>query len=60
MNIPGAIENLYVINSVEASHEGSYLCKITNTIATELTLYSRPINITVEGATGIVGHSKNP
>ena len=48
-DIPGADSTSYTIAPLTSSDAGSYLCKITNTIATELTLYSRPITVTVSG-----------
>jgi len=41
--IPGATNPSYKINSVGFNDVGIYTCEITNTVATELTLYSRPI-----------------
>ncbi|MEJ2627286.1 MAG: T9SS type A sorting domain-containing protein [bacterium] len=55
--IPGANYSSYAIDAVESADEGSYICKISNTIATELTLYSRPINLTVSSEVGIIDHS---
>ena len=61
IDISGADSSSYAISSAETADEGSYLCKITNTIATELTLYSRPINVTVSGGVGVTDHSiSNP
>ena len=57
--IQGAIDSSYTISSATASDEGSYVCEITNTIATELTLFSRAVNVTVSVSTGIedqLGH----
>jgi Leucine-rich repeat (LRR) protein len=48
--ITGATESLYTIDSIDASDAGLYICEITNTIATELTLYSRAIHVKVVGA----------
>ncbi|MDW7679541.1 MAG: T9SS type A sorting domain-containing protein, partial [bacterium] len=48
--IPGANSNSYTIDSAASADQGSYVCKITNTLATALTLYSRPIYVTVTGA----------
>ncbi len=45
--ISGATDNSYTISSAETGDEGSYVCSITNTVATELTLYSRPVTVTV-------------
>ena len=47
VDIPGAVDNTYTINSAEAGDAGVYECRITNTIAIELTLHSRPVTITV-------------
>ena len=49
VDLPGVTSSTFTFHSVNASHSGSYSCRITNTIATELTLYSRPINLTVIG-----------
>ena len=45
--IPSATDSSYTIVAANLSHGGVYTCKITNKIATELTLNSRPINVTV-------------
>jgi Leucine-rich repeat (LRR) protein len=45
--IPGATNHSYTIISAEISDAGSYTCEITNTVATELTLYSNPVNVTI-------------
>jgi len=45
--ISDATDSLYTISSADSSDAGSYVCEITNTVATELTLYSRPIIVTV-------------
>jgi hypothetical protein len=55
--ISEATNSSFTISSVDASDAGSYTCKITNTAATELILYSRPINVTTTVAVGI---SDNP
>ncbi len=55
-NISGAKDSLYTIVLADSSDAGSYICEITNTVATELTLYSRPINVTVS-ASGISSES---
>jgi Leucine-rich repeat (LRR) protein len=57
VEIPGATGNSYTIDPVSLSDSGSYNCQITNTVATELTLYSRKNNITVisgEDSPGLV------
>ncbi len=43
----GATDSLYTISSADFDDAGSYICEITNTVATALTLYSLPINVTV-------------
>ncbi len=45
--IPGANSSTYTISSVEFEDTGSYICDISNTVATALVLFSRPINVTV-------------
>ncbi|MEJ2356116.1 MAG: leucine-rich repeat domain-containing protein, partial [candidate division WOR-3 bacterium] len=45
--IPGADDTSYTISSAVIGDAGSYICEITNTVATELTLYSRPITVVV-------------
>ena len=47
MDIPGATNPIYTIISPTMQDQGSYRCRITNTIATQLTLYSRVNSITV-------------
>jgi hypothetical protein len=48
-DIPGADSSYYVIDPVVSSNSGSYGCRITNKIATDLTLFRRPVNVTVGG-----------
>jgi len=45
--ISGATDSSYTIISAEPGDAGSYICEITNTVATELTLYSKPVNVAV-------------
>ena len=47
-DIPGAVSNSYTINFAKVVHSGSYTCQITNGLATDLTLISRPTNLIVE------------
>jgi Leucine-rich repeat (LRR) protein len=51
--IPGAENSTYVISSAQLADNGVYNCEISNTIATDLTLYSRPVTVTVTEASGI-------
>jgi len=46
-DIPGATNTTLEMPSIQLADSGSYICKITNTIAAELTLYSRPCNLSV-------------
>ncbi len=46
-DITGADSSALILSSISLSDSGSYICKITNTKAPDLTLYSRPIHITV-------------
>jgi len=41
------VDNIFFIGSIQTSDAGSYTCEITNTIASDLTLYSRPIHVRV-------------
>ncbi len=47
LDIGGATNDTLIILSVSFADSGSYVLSTTNTVATELTLYSRPINVTV-------------
>jgi len=42
-----SIDSTYTLNPVAFSDTGAYTCEITNTVATDLTLYSRPVNVSV-------------
>ena len=53
VEIQGADSSSYTIHSADSSDAGFYHCRITNSIATELTLYSRPIHVTIGGITGV-------
>jgi hypothetical protein len=39
-----------IMTSATDADEGGYICEITNTMATALTLFSRPVNLTVEAS----------
>jgi Leucine-rich repeat (LRR) protein len=49
--IPGASQESYTMNPVSPLDSGSYHCQISNSIATELTLYSRKMNVSVLSGT---------
>lgn len=55
--ITDATESSYTIDSVDDSDAGAYTCKISNSVATDLTLYIRPIDVTLTVATGISDNS---
>lgn len=48
--ITGATDTFYIISSANIDDAGSYICEITNTVATALTLYSRPTTISLNSA----------
>jgi hypothetical protein len=52
-DIIDATDSVYAIVSAQTDDAGSYVCKITNTIAPELTLYSRAVNVSVDDPNGI-------
>jgi Leucine-rich repeat (LRR) protein len=61
IDIPGANQRSYVLKSVDSVNEGMYTCKITNTYVTELTLYNRPVQVSIFGGTGIkLYENQNP
>ncbi|MFW9940363.1 MAG: M4 family metallopeptidase [Candidatus Thorarchaeota archaeon] len=45
--ISDANSSAYLINSADPDDSGVYICEVTNTIATNLTLYREPINLNV-------------
>ncbi|MCH7573898.1 MAG: fibronectin type III domain-containing protein [Candidatus Marinimicrobia bacterium] len=45
--ISGATSDSLVFSTISLADSGSYLLRTTNTVATALTLYSRPINVTI-------------
>ena len=55
VDIPGADSSVYVIAAASAADSGTYICRVTNTIATQLTLYSRPLHVSVSGGAGVEG-----
>ena len=46
--IEGATQQEYTINSVTLTDSGGYRCVVTNQWATQLTLYTHPVTVTVE------------
>ena len=53
IEVSGAQDSLYTITSAVMDDSGIYICEITNTVATELTLYSMPIILTVGNPVGL-------
>ncbi len=51
--ISGATDSNYVVESALPDDSGEYTCQITNSIATGLNLYSRPVNIHINPASSI-------
>ena len=56
-NITGALDSTLTMSPVRLTDAGEYLCKITNTIVTDLTLYCRPVTVHVD-TTAIVVFSE--
>ncbi|MBC8181795.1 T9SS type A sorting domain-containing protein [candidate division KSB1 bacterium] len=56
IEISGATDSIYTIDTITLQDSGEYICKISNTIATELILYSRPIIVTINGTSEIQNH----
>jgi Leucine-rich repeat (LRR) protein len=52
VDITNATDSIYIIASASVSDSGIYICRITNTIATDLTIYSRPVHVNVIDPTG--------
>ena len=51
----------YTIISADSADAGSYVCRITNTIAANLTLFTRPFQVTVSGSVGVKDYAaSNP
>ncbi len=53
IDIMGATESEFTIESVSAADSGCYICRITNSVATELTLYSRSLRLHVKTGTSV-------
>jgi len=53
-DITDADSSVLDLSSVSLSDSGRYVCKITNTIATDLTLYSRPVHVTVQTGVQVI------
>jgi hypothetical protein len=55
--IEGADSSVFLIESVTWADSGAYICQITNSIATGLTLYSAPIHVHIMPVTDIGYHA---
>ncbi|MFC1553150.1 putative Ig domain-containing protein [candidate division KSB1 bacterium] len=53
-NISGATSSTLTIDSLQSSDAGVYICKATNTMATDLTLYTRPVTLSINNHPVIV------
>jgi len=53
VDIAGAVNDTLILAPVSLADTGSYILRITNTIATALTLYSQPIHVRVEEAVAV-------
>jgi len=58
--IPSATDTFYTISTATINDAGSYICEITNTVATSLTLYSKPVNVAVNDTTSPLVVAVNP
>jgi len=57
VDIDGAQNSTFSITSAELNDAGSYLCEITSSVVPDLTLYSRPVKVTVDEGTNITENS---
>jgi hypothetical protein len=59
VDIFGATDSIFTVNNIAYGDSGYYSCKITNTIATQLTLHRRKIHLRVDTTIGIVESQSN-
>jgi PKD repeat protein/Leucine-rich repeat (LRR) protein len=57
VDLPGADNAILRIPAVAAGDIGSYICRITNRIAVDLVLYTRPIHASINGVTAVMDPS---
>lgn len=55
LQLNGQTQPLLVIDSVVGTDSGDYICKITNTVVTQLVLFTRPWHVHVSGVTDLEG-----
>jgi Leucine-rich repeat (LRR) protein len=48
--IPGADSSSFRIPAVDSSHAGAYVCRVTNNVVPNLSIYSRPVTLLVQGS----------
>jgi len=53
--LPGETSAQYSVNQITSADSGMYFCQVKNTIATELTLSSKPIKVVVNGSAAGAG-----
>ncbi len=54
VDIPGVDADVLPFTAVTPADSGKYICRITNTLAPDLTLYRRAIRVRVKGGTKVV------
>ncbi len=57
VDLPGANSAVLFLPAVSEADTGNYICRITNTIAVRLTLYTRPVHLFVNGGTAVQDQS---
>lgn len=60
IEIAGANASVFTIEGADTTDSGSYVCRVTNDIATELILYSRPVHLEVLGSVYVVERDGAP
>jgi hypothetical protein len=55
MGFAGDTSATYTISSMSYQDTGTYVCYITNTIADQLTLISRPVHVSISGTVALDG-----
>lgn len=52
-DIPGATDSVYVLTPMGSVDAGDYVCRITNSIAWRLSLFSHPVHVSVIGGLAV-------
>jgi hypothetical protein len=58
IDIPGANNSSFIIQSVDTSDAGTYTCRVTNSLATELAIYRRPIHLHISVSVPIMDNDQ--